>query len=322
MVQIMTISALLFTLFIFPGFLFLSTYGTVCEYLDRHWYAKLQNRVGPRFYQPVADIIKLFAKEDITPKTAEPAIFNFVPLIAFAAVCTTFLYIPIYKSEILSQIYFEFDLVAVLYLLMMPSVMLFMAGYFSVSLYSTIGAVRTMAQLFSYEVPLFTAFISPAIIAGSWKIADITAYYEANPGHCLFNVIGLIVAIIALQGKLERTPFDMPEAETEIVGGPLTEYSGKKLAMFKLMSDMELVVGLGLISAIFLGGFGYTKYLPIFSFLIFIAKTLVLLFISSVIKAAFARIRIDQMVRLCWYYLVPLVLVQLLAAIIVKGWWI
>ena len=312
----------LFYIFVFPGMLFLVIYAGAFAYLDRHWYARLQNRVGPPWFQPLADFIKLFSKEDITPKNASPLIFNMVPLISFAAVATTFFYIPIYKHAYLSKIFFEFDLIVVLYLLTLPTIMLFLAGYFSVSLYSTIGAVRAMAQLFAYEVPLCTSFLSPAIIAGSWSILGIVSFYEKYPSYIFFNIIAFCVAIVALQGKLERTPFDLPEAETEIVGGPLTEYSGKKLAIFRFVVDMELVVGTALIAAIFLGGFGVTSYVPALSILSFVIKTLVLLLILTIIRAVFARIRIDQMVNFCWYYLVPLSLTQVLIAIAVKGWWL
>jgi NADH-quinone oxidoreductase subunit H len=316
----MSISAALFYVFIFPGLFFLIAYALLFNFLDRNWYAKLQNRVGPPFLQPLADIIKLFAKEDITPRHASAVIFNMVPIIAFASVCTSFFYIPIYKSAAISKIYFSFDLVAVLYLLTLPTVMLFLAGYFSVSLYSTIGAVRALSQLFAYEVPLCAVFLSPAIIAGSWSIIDIVGYFEAHPSHLLINVIGFVVAIIALQGKLERTPFDIPEAETEIVGGPLTEYSGKKLGMFRLVVNMEMVVGSSLIAAIFLGGFGVTQYLPQISFVIYLIKTLFILFILSVFRAIFARIRIDQMIDFGWYFLVPLAFAQIFISIMFKWW--
>lgn len=317
----MSFSGALFYILVFPGFLFLLFYGLALNFLDRYWFARLQNRVGPPVLQPVADIVKLFAKEDITPRHASAGIFNVVPAVAFAAVTTTFLFIPIYNSPMLQKLYFSFDLLAVIYLLTLPTVMLFLGGYYSVSLYSTIGAVRVLTQLFSYEIPLCTAFLSPAIIAGSWSILDIVKFYEANPAYISFNVVGFVVAIIALQGKLERTPFDLPEAETEIVGGALTEYSGKKLAMFKLVFFFEMVVGSSLIAALFMGGFGVTKYVPLISFLLFLVKTLAVVFVLSVIRAAFARIRIDQMVDFGWHYLVPMSLIQMLAAIIIKGWW-
>ena len=101
-------------------------------------------------------------------------------------------------------------------------------------------------MLFGYEVPLFLAVLSPAIMAGSWRLAEIAAFFQHSPCCSFRNIIGFVVAVICLQAKLERTPFDIPHAETEIVGGTFTEYSGKKLALFRLMTDVEMVAGSGL----------------------------------------------------------------------------
>ncbi len=123
------------------------------------------------------------------------------------------------------------------------------------------------------------------------------------------------MALIALQAKLERVPFDVPHAETEIVGGTFTEYSGKKLAFFRLLSDVEMVVGAGLISAVFLGGFP-GGLIP--GFILFIIKTLIVILLLSAMRAVCARIRIDQVVSFSWRYLAPLAVLQLLIVIIVK----
>jgi NADH-quinone oxidoreductase subunit H len=125
-----------------------------------------------------------------------------------------------------------------------------------------------------------------------------------------------VVSIIALQAKLERIPFDIPHAETEIVGGCFTEYSGKKLAFFRLLADIEMVVGSGLIAAVFMGGFPGGLIL---GFVHFIFKTLAVVLILSAIKASCARIRIDQMVKFSWRVLAPAAILQLLIAIILKG---
>ena len=110
-------------------------------------------------------------------------------------------------------------------------------------------------MLFGYEVPLFLAVLSPAILANSWRLAEIAAFYRHHPLLILVNLLGFVIALICVQAKLERTPFDIPHAETEIVGGTFTEYSGKKLALFRLMMDIELVVASGLLATVFLGGF-------------------------------------------------------------------
>jgi NADH-quinone oxidoreductase subunit H len=211
---------------------------------------------------------------------------------------------------------FPGDLIVVLYLLSLPTLIFFLAGWHSTNFFSTIGAARVLTMLFGYEVPLFLAVLSPAILAGSWRLAEIAQFYQQRPVLLLPNFIGFFVALICLQSKLERTPFDIPHAETEIVGGIFTEYSGKKLAMFRLMADIELVVGSGLIAAVFLGGFPGGL---IGGFVYFIVKTLIVIFLLSLMRAVTGRIRVDQVVSFAWHYLAPLSILQLLIVILIKG---
>jgi NADH-quinone oxidoreductase subunit H len=171
-------------------------------------------------------------------------------------------------------------------------------------------------MLFGYEVPLFLAVLSPAILADSWRLAEIAAFYQAKPLLLLVNIVGFVVALIAVQAKLERTPFDIPHAETEIVGGTFTEYSGKKLALFRLTFDVEMVVASGLLAAVFLGGFPGGV---VIGFVHFVVKTLFIIFLLSLIRALTSRIRVDQVVSFAWRVLAPLAVLQLLATILLKG---
>jgi len=298
----------------FPGLLFLGVYGLVMEYLDRHIYAKLQNRQGPPWYQPLADMLKLVGKETIIPKDADKSLFKILPAIAFAAAAVSFFYMPVWGDSALFS--FEGDLVVVLYLLTIPTLAFFLAGWYSTSLYATIGATRTLTQLFSYEVPLFMALLSPAIIAETWSITGIAEFYSQHPLYLIINIPAFCVAVIACQGKLERLPFDQPEAETELAGGTFVEYSGVLLAFFRSTIDVELVVVSSLIAAIFLPFFTGIAWLD---FVLYIVKTLVILFILCVIKSAVARLRIEQMVKFCWRVLTPVALAQILINIILKG---
>ncbi|MGB9643425.1 MAG: NADH-quinone oxidoreductase subunit H, partial [Candidatus Ratteibacteria bacterium] len=193
---------------------------------------------------------------------------------------------------------------------------LFLAGWHSTNFFSTLGGVRVLTMLFGYEVPLFLAVLSPAIVADSWRLAEIADFYQKFPFLLLFQIIGFFVSVVALQAKLERTPFDIPHAETEIVGGTFTEYSGKKLAFFRLMTDVEMVVGSGLIASVFMAGFSGGIFLGLLKFIL---KTLVVIAILSLIRAACSRIRVDQMVIFSWKYLAPLAVLQLLISIVVKG---
>jgi NADH-quinone oxidoreductase subunit H len=211
---------------------------------------------------------------------------------------------------------FPGDIIVMLYLLSLPTLILFLAAWSSTNIFSTIGGARVLTMLFGYEVPLFLAVLSPAILADSWRLAEIAAFYQQKPLLLLTNLLGFVVALIAVQAKLERTPFDIPHAETEIVGGTFTEYSGKKLALFRLTFDIEMVVASGLLAAVFLGGFPGGAIL---GFLQFVVKTLFIIFLLSLLRALTSRIRVDQVVSFAWKILAPLAVLQLLATILLKG---
>jgi NADH-quinone oxidoreductase subunit H len=307
---------------VFPGFAFQFVFSTYLEWIDRKLYARMQNRRGPLYtgyqgiLQPVADIFKLFFKEDIVPAGADRFMFSLMPILGLAAVVTAGLYIPVWLFTSYNS--FEGDLIVVLYLLSIPSLVLFLGGWFSVSPFSLIGATRVLTQLFAYEVPFFLALLTPAVVAGSWQIHKIAAFPWTSGAWWVIPIQApaFVVALVALQAKLERVPFDIPEAETEVVGGPLTEYSGKKLALFRIQKDILMLVGAAFMAALFLGGFPGGIWLGALQLLI---KTSFIVFLLSVIRAAFARIRIDQIVSFSWKYLAPASLVQLLLVLVLKG---
>jgi NADH-quinone oxidoreductase subunit H len=306
----------LFNILVFPGFLFLALTALFAEYLDRKLHAKLQNRVGPPWFQPFADLIKLLAKEEVLPEEAEPLMFRFTPLIALTAVVTAVLYIPIWGSKALLA--FNGDVIVVLYLLTIPTVMFFLGGWYSRSVFSMIGAARTLMQLFAYEIPLYLAILAPALLAGTWSLSGMAEFYRA-PGHeyyAAFNVVGLGVALVALLGKLERVPFDIPEAETEIVGGTFTEYSGRLLAFFRLAVCVEMIVGATLLAAVFLPfGFGLG---PVPQFFLYLVKILAVVMALTLMRTLFARLRIDQMINFCWQIAAPIAFIQVLIDLVAK----
>ncbi|MFC2045072.1 NADH-quinone oxidoreductase subunit H [Chloroflexota bacterium] len=307
---------------IFPGFLFLFAYSLFLEFIDRKAYARLQNRVGPPIFQPWADFFKLLSKEELVPERADRRMFTALPIIGIAAVLTAFVYIPVWGPS--SPFPFIGDIIVVIYLLSLPTLILFLAGWHSTNLFSTVGAVRALTQLFGYEVPFLLALLSPALITGIWKISDIVNYQVNHIWFIAYLPLALIVAVISLVGKLERIPFDIPEAETEIVGGPLTEYSGKRLALFRLMINIEMVAGSALIAVLFLGGYSMPGIaltgIPaaVAGFFAFVAKTVVIVFVLSCIKALFARLRIEQMVTVCLKWLAPMLIIQLLVVVGLK----
>ncbi len=304
----------LFNIVIFPGLLFLGIYALFFAFLDRKLYARLQNRVGPPWFQPLADFCKLLGKETIIPQGADRRVFVSLPVFALAAVTTAFIYVPIWSVNSLFP--FEGDLIVVLYLLTIPTLCFFLGGWYSTSLYATIGAVRALTQLFSYEVPLFMAMLAPAILAETWSISGISAYYAEHPLYILINIPAFLVAMVACQGKLERVPFDLPEAETEIVSGTFVEYSGRLFAIFKMAIDCELVVVSALIAAIFLPFHAANPWL---GFLYFIIKTVIILILLCLFRASMARVRIEQMLMFCWKILTPLAIIQIIINLLVRG---
>jgi NADH-quinone oxidoreductase subunit H len=201
---------------------------------------------------------------------------------------------------------------------------MFLGGWYSGNVFGQKGGMRVASLLFSYEIPFFLALLTPALIEGSWKMADITHFEITHPLGIIVSLLGFVIGLIALQGKLERLPFDIPEAETEIVAGPLVEYSGRRLALFRLARDAEMVVGAGLLAVVFLAGpEPIVQLQPIYlswivGTLMFLAKTLFVIFLLILIKSAVARIRTDQMIGFAYKWLIPLALVQIFIAIIVR----
>lgn len=296
MTGLMSIIALL----IFPGGLFVLACGLAYEWVDRKLVARLQNRVGPRWFQPVADTFKLLAKEEVVPTGVNPGLFTWLPIVALAGALTAALYVPM--AGLAPAFSFPGDLIVSVYLLSLLTLCTGLAGANTMDRFSIVGAVRTLTQLFSYEAPFMLALLSPAIVAGSWQISEIIGQ-TGGQWALLTQPVSFVVALIGLMGKLELPPFDAPEAETEIVAGALTEYSGRGYALFRLGRGVELVVGLTLIAALYMGG--------LVNPLDFLAKTLGLLVILALIQTLFARLRIDQTVGLWWRYGALLVLAQL-----------
>ena len=305
----------LFNILVFPGFLFLTIFGWAGEYIDRKICARLQNRIGPPLFQPFADFVKLISKEDIVPEEANPRMFKAMPIFALTASVTAIFYIPLWGVNSLYS--FKGDLILVVYLLTIPTLSYFLGGWYSTSLYSKLGAVRAMTQLFAYEVPLLISVLAPALLANTWSLSGMTNFYTTHPGYWIFNIIGFIVSIVALLGKLEKVPFDIPEAETEIVAGTFTEYSGRLLGLFRLSLDIEAVVASALLASVF---FPFALDLPpLAGFAIFILKVVFIIALVSLLRTVFARMRIDQMITFCWKYVAPPAFLQLLLNIVMKG---
>ena len=298
------ISKTAFALLLFPGFAFLFFWAMAFRWIDRRIIARLEGRIGPPWFQPLADFIKLMAKEDILPLGTDEAVATILPIISLAAVMTTSLYIPIANKTVIS---FEGDLIVVLFLLSIPALAYFIAGWISVGVYSVIGGNRALLQYFSYEVPFLITLSGPAILSGSWSISQIVHQQAQTVWGIFVQPLGFLLALIGLIGKLKRSPLDIPKAKSEIGAGPLTEFSGRKLALWYLTLHMQMVVGIFLLANLFLGGSSVG--------LVFVAKALLILLILSLASVLYARLRIDQLMNLGWRVLVPLALLQMMIII-------
>jgi NADH-quinone oxidoreductase subunit H len=300
-------------LLIFPGLVFQVVCGLVFERIDRKLLARFQRRVGPPWYQPLADLVKLFSKEDLLPQGANDLVEVLLPLISLSAVLTAGLYIPIARFTPFS---FEGDLIVVQFLMSVPTLAYYLAGMASVGIYSLLGSGRSLLQFFSYEVPLLITISGPAVMAGSWSVAQISQAQLTMGPFIIFQPLGFILAVVGLIGKLKRDPLDIPSASSEVVGGSLTELSGAKLGFWHLVMNVQAVVGIFLLVNLYLGWPLFAS--PVVTVVVFLMECLLVVLILSSASAIFARLRIDQLAGLGWRILVPLALLQF-AFVILMG---
>jgi NADH-quinone oxidoreductase subunit H len=303
----------IFQIVIFPGFLFLFVLAFLYEWIDRKAYAKIQNRYGPLsagpagLFQPVADFVKLLSKEDITPAACDRLLFSVTPILYFALPLTALFVMPVAGNTGLAA--FEGDLVFVMFIFALMIITVFLGGWSSRNRYSTIGGVRAMLQMMSFEIPMALALSGPAIAAKSLSIS-IIAQWQSSLWLVLLQPIGFGVLIICLMAELETAPFNIPESESEVVAGWRTEFSGRKLALIRLGKNLELVLASALIAALYLGGAQNILFIP--GIVMFLIKTIAIVLLIAFIKAIFARLRLDQSITGMWRYLLPLAILQII----------
>ncbi len=297
---------------LFPGLVFAMVFGLFFEGIDRKIAAHMQNRIGPPVIQPFYDIGKLFAKEDITPSNAQSLFFNAAPLLAFGSIITAMTIIPV--SWAFKGFSTPADLIVLIYLLNIPAIALMIGGYASSSPFGIVGSNRYVIQLFGYEFIFIITALTAAFQAGSLNLVEIVSH-QINSSWILFQApLAAIGMLLAAPGKLLKTPFDIPEAETEIVMGPLTEYSGPKLALFKIAFNIEMLAVAGFLTALFLGG---PVPLTIAGFqipgvVIFLIKAVSVLILITLIRCVTARLRIHQALKFYWLPVALIALVNLL----------
>jgi NADH-quinone oxidoreductase subunit H len=311
------IGEFLLSALVFPGLLFASVVGLLYVGIDRKITGRLQHRIGPPIWQEFLDFGKLLTKEDITPAAAQGLIFNFAPALALGAVVTVLLLLPVGSAQ--PALGGVADLVVILYLLNIPAISMMLAGYASGTPFGMVGAWRYVVQLFGYELVFALAVLSVAARVGTLSAGELAEYQMMN-GWLIFDPRlwpAFIAIIIAAQAKLLRVPFDIPEAHTEIVHGPLTEYSGPKLAIWRLAYCVETIAVLGLLATLFLGApatyaVGALVLPPVVDFLI---KVLALVFVTTLMRNVMARLRIDRALRFFWTYGLLLVAISLVLVV-------
>ncbi|MEM4530147.1 MAG: complex I subunit 1 family protein, partial [Candidatus Methanomethylicaceae archaeon] len=268
---------------IFPGFLFLIIISFIYEWIDRKFFARVQARYGPLYtgksgiLQPFADFLKLLSKEDIIPTIAEKFIFSITPIIYASIPLIILSIIPINGRAIIN---FEGDIIFIMFLSAMVTLSVFLAGWSSLGSFSRVGSIRSALQMLSYEIPFGLSLIGPAIVAKSLSLSKIVEWQINNSTWFLWlQPIGFAVMLISLLAELERIPFDIPEAETEIVAGWMTEYGGRRLALLRLGKNLELLMASMLISSVYLGGGVQLYFIP--PVVILLIKSIIVLIIMS-----------------------------------------
>jgi len=316
-----------FRVLVFPGFTFILFLTMFCDWLERKIEARMQNRVGPNFtgpagiLQPIADFIKLLTKEDIVPRGAKKTIFKLAPLLAFSIIVFAMSFLPVDGAAAISNSSFTGDLIVIMALVTIANFLLFLSGWASANPYSTIGATRVLTQFLGYDIPLFLLALTPAFLAGSLSISAIAASQYLP--FVLLAPWAFVLFIVALQAELEKDPFDIPHAESEVVGGLETEYCGGKLAFLHLTRDVQVVFGAALVVELFLGGpYGPVFFgLPEFWYsLWFVLKLLAVVVITEYVTCLFARLRIDQVLTANWKVLLPLSVLSLTLTVALATW--
>ncbi|MEO0156208.1 MAG: complex I subunit 1 family protein [candidate division WOR-3 bacterium] len=286
---------ILFNYFIFPGFLFTAIVGMFLTWIDRKVTARVQMRVGPPWYQPYADFLKLLLKETIIPEGASKTLFFMGPI--FGLISMSILAVMLFTMNFSPENSFAGDLIVMIYLLALPPIGVIIGGSASKNPLASVGASREMTQYFAYELPFLIAIAGIVLKSGGTiKFGEIIQLQKVS-GPFLYSISGIIFAIVFLlviQAKLGFVPFDIPEAEQEIMAGPYIEYSGVALAIYKITKAMMLLLLPVFMISILWGGVGDWWA---------ILKLLLIIVLIILIKNTNPRLRIDQALKFFWIFL-------------------
>ncbi|MBX5476368.1 MAG: NADH-quinone oxidoreductase subunit NuoH [Clostridia bacterium] len=293
---------------------FVSLNAAVLIWLERKVSGHMQNRVGPLrvggpagLLQSVADIIKLLAKEDFVPRRGDRWMWWLAPSVAFAPAFLVFWVLPFGPHLVVED--FNVGLIFITAVTSFTLLSIFMAGWGSNDKYSLIGAMRAGAQLFSYEIPMAMALVAVALATGTLNLSAIVEK-QRHMWLIVPQILAFLVFYISSVAELNRTPFDLAEAESELVAGYHTEYSGIRWSMFFFAEYTNLLTSSALAAIVFLGGW-HGPWLPGWAWLLI--KTYFLVFVGMWIRWTLPRVRIDQLMDLGWKFLLPVSLVNIAA---------
>ena len=338
-------SILLILVILIPGvaiFLIMAINATIAVYMERKVSAFMQDRLGPmevgifgfkggkRFWggigQTIADAIKLLVKEDIVPNDADKKLMLLAPFVIFIGAFLTWIAIPLSENLVVS----DFN-IGIFYIIAMSSVGvigIILAGWSSNNKWSLYGAMRAAAQIISYEIPIGLSLLLVVIVTGSLNLGDIVQWQADHRWfivHSPFAFIAFFIYFVSVVAETNRTPFDIPEAESELVAGWMTEYSGFKWAIFFLSEYANMLIVSIVASVVFLGGWlsPFTLFNigipdtwmfldgPILGFFWIMIKAVFLIFVMMWFRWTFPRLRVDQLMYLCWKVFIPFALANL-----------
>ena len=314
-----TIKAIVLILFLTAGFAYTTLY-------ERRVLARIQARVGPNragpfgILQPVADGIKLIFKEELIPASADKLIFVLAPVITVIPALIITAVVPwgtsinLFGREI--SLYLADVNVAVLYIMAVTSISVYgisLAGWSSNNKYATMGGVRSIAQMISYELSLGVAMLGPVLLAGSMSLIDIVES-QKQVWFVVLQPLAFLIYFASSVAEINRAPFDMPEAEQELTAGYHTEYSGMKFALFFMAEYIKMIAISMICASLFLGGYRgpFVDLYPWLGPLYLLLKVVVILFVLIWIRATWPRFRYDRLMAFGWKVLFPLSLLNVI----------
>jgi len=308
--------------------LFVSVFALLAIWLERKVSAHMQDRLGPMetggwhgWAQTIADVVKLLLKEDIVPKAADSFLFKLAPFVVFTGSFAAFAVIPFAANLIGTDLN-----VGVFYIVAVSSLVvigILMAGWASNNKWALYGAMRSAAQMVSYEIPIALSLLVPILLAGSLSMQELVGvqaggfWHWTVFSHFPFALIAFVIYFWASLAEVNRNPFDIPEAESELVAGPYVEYTGMRFAMFYLSEYANMFVVSAVVTALFLGGWHAplrvlevpVQVSPLWNAIVgaawFTVKAMSLVLVQMWLRWTLPRLRVDQLMHICWKVFMP-----------------